>query len=301
MELSGLIFVALAVVWAVVLIPKALRHHDEAARTRALDTVSEEARVLARRELVGEQREPRLVVQRPSVPAPRTESPAVPVIPSPRRPMDRRRLAAVHRTAAAAAARRRRRVLVVLQLATLGVAVGSYVGTLQPWAAAIPGGVVLGFLVLARVLVRRERARWQQALAALPARAADPEPASAVDPVETTTVVAADPVDQPEAVIEVVEERDEQGFAVVSGLDDTASFPVGLLADPIPVEKQLWDPVPVTLPTYVTKPRASRSVRTIDLNEPGVASSGRNAADSALVAEAATAADEPGAQRAVGS
>jgi membrane protein YdbS with pleckstrin-like domain len=294
-ELSGLIFVALAVVWAVVLIPKALRHHDEAARTRALDTVSEEARVLARRELVGERREPRLVVPRPEVPAPRTESP---VIPSPRRPMDRRRLAAVHRAAAASAARRRRRVLAVLLLVTLGVAVGSYVGTLQPWAAAIPAGVVLGFLVLARVLVRREHVRWQQALAALPGRGAEPEPA--VEHVETT-VVAADPVDQPEAVIEVVEERDEQGFAVVSGLDDTASFPVGLLADPIPVEKQLWDPVPVTLPTYVTKPRAARSVRTIDLNEPGVASSGRNAADSALVAEAATATDEPGAQRAVGS
>ena len=59
----------------------------------------------------------------------------------------------------------------------------------------------------------------------------------------------------------------------------------------------------MTLPTYVTKPRAHRSVRTIDLLEPGVVSSGRNAADSALVAEAATAMP-PGEQqrdRAVGS
>ena len=299
MELSGLIFVALAVVWAVVLIPKALRHHDEAARTRALDTVSEDARVLARRE-IGDDRGARLVVEKPRVPTPRTESPVLPTVPAPRRPMDRKRLAAVHRAAAAAAAKRRRRVFSVLLLVTLAVGVGSYVGTLQPWAAAIPAVVVVGFLVLARVLVRREHARWQQALAALPARSSGPEPVSVVEPVETL-VVAADPVDQPEAVIEVVEERNEQGFAVVSGLEDTASFPVGLLADPIPAEKHLWDPVPVTLPTYVTKPRASRSVRTIDLNEPGVASSGRNAADSALVAEAATATHEPGDQRAVGS
>ena len=31
----------------------------------------------------------------------------------------------------------------------------------------------------------------------------------------------------------------------------------------------LWDPLPVTLPTYVIKPKARRTVRTIDLSEPG--------------------------------
>jgi membrane protein YdbS with pleckstrin-like domain len=303
-ELSGLIFVALAVVWAVVLIPKALRHHDEAARTRALDTVSEDARVLARREVAGS-REPRLVVEKPRVPSPRTESPVLPTVPAPRRPVDRKRLATTHKAAAAAAARRRRRVLAVLLLATAVVGAGSYFGTLQPWAAAIPGVLAVGFLGLARVLVRREHARWQHALAGLKAAqqvetVSSLEPASSVELVETT-VTAADPVDAPEAVIEVVEERNEQGFAVVSGLDDTASFPVGLLADPVLAKQELWDPVPVTLPTYVTKPRATRSVRTIDLNEPGVASSGRNAADSALVAEAATATHEPDDQRAVGT
>ena len=33
-DLSGVIFVVLAVAWAVFLIPKALKHHDEVARTR---------------------------------------------------------------------------------------------------------------------------------------------------------------------------------------------------------------------------------------------------------------------------
>jgi len=65
----------------------------------------------------------------------------------------------------------------------------------------------------------------------------------------------------------------------------------------------LWDPLPVTLPTYVSKPRANRSVRTIDLADPRVSSSGRDAADSALVAEAATAAPpaDGSPQRAVGT
>ena len=47
-----------------------------------------------------------------------------------------------------------------------------------------------------------------------------------------------------------------------------------------------WDPVPVTLPTYVDKAEAARSVRTIDLDSTGVWSSGRNESDSALAREA---------------
>ncbi|AWB91378.1 hypothetical protein C3E78_03610 [Aeromicrobium chenweiae] len=36
----------------------------------------------------------------------------------------------------------------------------------------------------------------------------------------------------------------------------------------------LWDPLPVTLPTYVTKPRAGRTVRTIDFSQPNTWTSG---------------------------
>ncbi len=38
----------------------------------------------------------------------------------------------------------------------------------------------------------------------------------------------------------------------------------------------LWDPVPITMPTYVSKPLAPRTVRTIDLSGPGVTSSARH-------------------------
>ena len=36
----------------------------------------------------------------------------------------------------------------------------------------------------------------------------------------------------------------------------------------------VWDPLPVTIPTYVTKPRAGRTVRTIDFAQPGAWTSG---------------------------
>ena len=48
-----------------------------------------------------------------------------------------------------------------------------------------------------------------------------------------------------------------------------------------------WDMVPTTLPTYVSKPAATRrTVQTIDLESTGVWSSGRSESDSALAREA---------------
>ncbi len=108
--------------------------------------------------------------------------------------------------------------------------------------------------------------------------------------------------------------RDAQGFEEVAPEEDTIAIPVDVLdAVMVPTEDggSLWDPLPVTLPTYVTKPKAKRTVRTIDLDEPGTWTSGRNEQDSALVAEAEVqraqqaeqAADEAPVeqQRAVGS
>lgn len=293
MELSGLIFVALALVWAVVLLPKALRHHDDLAQTRSVDRVSDGMRVLARREAVSA-REARLVV-------PVTTAPAAPA-PAPGTPVTAERVrarVAAHRKAAAAAARRRRIILGVLLVVAIGVGVTAGLELLPLWTVAVPVAVIVGFLVSARVLVRRERARRDAELASLKTRVVEkPEP-SVVELV--ADVDDAEPVAAP-----VVEEQkpNERGLAVVSGLEDTSCFPVGLLDDVAPTTDagSLWDPLPVTLPTYVTKPRANRSVRTIDLNAPGVSSSGHDAASSALVADAATSAppdDLP--QRAVGS
>lgn len=306
--MSGLIFVALALVWAVALLPKALRHHDELAQTRSVDEVSDSMRVLARREAVSD-KEARLVVPA-SVPRQPTgerkperqpEQPAEAPAPAhgPRTPVGIDRVKArisAQRKAAAAAARRRRRILSVLLLADLGVGAAAVLGAVPAWTVALPVALTVVFLVLGRVLVRREHARWDAEIVAL-------KVAASTSPVTAPAAEQVPEVVEEEAPAVVVQEHNEQGLAVVSGLDDTSSFPVGLLDDVVPTTDagSLWDPLPVTLPTYVSKPRASRSVRTIDLSAPGVSSSGHDAASSALVADAATSAppDEP--RRAVGS
>ena len=304
--LSGVIFVALALLWALFLIPKALRSHDEAARPRSVESTSGQARVLTRREPSTE-----TVVEAPvaeSRPAPEPVA-----VPEQRRP-SARAVVQRQRRQAAAAARRRRRVLGLLLLATAVVTALALTGTLLPWAPAVPVAVVAGFLVVARVTVRHERRRWDAVRAGLAA----PAPATNHDTDQDMGQSTAEQVDAPERLeapatwqsgpVLVAVPRNEQGVAVVSDAEDTSAFSAEALADAVGASgavapSTLWDPLPVTLPTYVGKPRATRSVRTIDLAAAGVSSSGRNAADSALVAESATAGrderDVPG-QRAVG-
>ena len=86
--------------------------------------------------------------------------------------------------------------------------------------------------------------------------------------------------------------------------DDTPTGQTPAIADP-----SLWDPMPVTLPTYVGKPAAERrTVRTIDLDSTGVWTSGRTEADAQIARDADEAArsaragrkDDDG-RRAVGS
>jgi hypothetical protein len=179
-----------------------------------------------------------------------------------------RQVRPVARAAAARAARRRRRVLGLLLLANLAVvavAVGKVVA--WPWLA-VPAGLLVAWLVACRLMVRRERSTR----AAAPGRTA-PQPAVAP---------AAEPVaEQPAAEPEVS-----------ATADVAAARPDG------------WDPVPITLPTYVAKAPVGRTVRTIDLDATGVWSSGRSASDSALARqadEAARAAKTETEQRATGS
>ncbi|HEX4977921.1 MAG TPA: hypothetical protein VFV40_08650 [Nocardioides sp.] len=293
MDLSGVIFVVLAVAWAVYLIPKALKHHDEVARTRSIDRFSTAMRVLARREPVS-RRDARLVV----APGRAADNPRV-VVPNPR-PAPAAR--PVNRAAARAAARRRRRILGFLMLSTL-VVTGLAAFALVPWwSVAIPAGLTVLYLVLCRTQVRRERdATWDADLVASMAGLEDVEPTRRA----AVRVDASYGVARP-AVL------NEQGFAEVGGEEDTVAIDVAVLdAVLVPTADggSLWDPLPVTLPTYVSKPKARRTVRTIDLNEPGTWTSGRSEEDSRLVAESAPAEAVPAGdgegfeeqQRAVGS
>ena len=245
MDLSGLIFVALAVAWAAYLIPKALRHHDDVVRGRSVDRFSQSMRVLARREPVNARRA-RLVVA-----AGRGDT-VVTTKPSAADPTPDAHTAA-RRVAASRATRRRRRVLTVLLLSLAAVIAVCALGRLAWPYVAVPAGLLVAWLVACRLMVKKERA-WR------------------------STAVAA-PIDLD---LDLDLDLDEDDASAVTG--SIAPVP----ADPAAAEG-LWDPVPVTLPTYVSKPPARRSVRTIDLDSTGVWTSGRSEADSALARDAEAA------------
>jgi hypothetical protein len=273
--LSGLIFVALAAAWAAYLIPKAVRHHDEVARSRSVDRFSSTMRVLARREPVGT-RDARLVV----TPARGGSAPVVTTKAT--RPTAAQVKA--RRAAARLAAQRRRRVLGAILGLNLVVAVLAAFGVIG-WAwQAVPATLLVAWLVACRLMVRSERATARP----LAVPGADAEPAAVPEHIAT--------------------ERDEAGFELVAGDAETTTIPA--IAEPLHVEAPrpdgMWDPVPVTLPTYVTKPAATRrTVRTIDLGAPGTWTSGRTDEDAAIAREADAAAsaarDEAPARRATGT
>ena len=248
MDLSALIFVALAVAWAVYLIPKALKHHDEVVRSRSVERFSKTMRVLARREPIN-RRDARLVVtpgRQPSATTVETKASSV----SQSQPSY-----AARRAAARKATRRRRNVLGLILLAN-AVVIGLAVARVITWPyAAIPAGLLVAWLVACRVMVKGERA------AARPVRAA----AS----VETTDELP-ETVDSP--MVPEVEALDTEEA-------DEAPAPVRVEGE--------WDMVPTTLPTYVSKAAAvRRTVQTIDLDSTGVWSSGRKDEDSLLAREA---------------
>jgi hypothetical protein len=237
-DLSGLIFVALAVAWAVYLIPKALKHHDDVVRSRSVDRFSSTMRVLARREPVS-RRNARLVVT-PGRPAAQVE------VAVKGEPVAATR---TRRTVAKRAARRRRRVLLLLLVLNLAVVAVATARLIDSFWVALPVGLLVAWLVACRLMVKHERAAGLPALVSQVAEALTEEP--------------ADPADVLDA--------------------DTDSM---LAVDALPTDPALWDPVPVTLPTYVNKQAAHRTVRTIDLDATGVWTSGRSEADSQLARDA---------------
>jgi hypothetical protein len=277
-----LLFVGVAVAWAIYLIPKAIQHHDQATRDRSVDRFSDRLRVLARREPTSS-REAALVVSGKapadpvSAPVP-VSAPAVAASATTPRPVPgpspveiRAAQARRQREASRRATQRRRRVLGLLLVALAAVAGAAAYGSLAWGYLALPAGLLVAWLVACRVMVKGERAARRRPPRAVPV-AADEPAAAGLDMDETTEIARV-----------------------------------------VATEAGVWDPVPVTLPTYVDKPAATRTVRGIDLGAEGVWTSGRTDADAALArradAEAAaarqareSAAEESdGGQRAAGA
>ncbi|NPD03860.1 hypothetical protein HN031_04065 [Nocardioides sp. zg-1308] len=298
MDLSALIFVALAVAWAVYLIPKALKHHDEVVRSRSVEKFSHTMRVLARREPV-DRRNARLVVtptragSRPQVETKARVAPdtvvAASVTTSVTRSVDTtvsvaRTPSPITRASARRAARRRRTVLglvVLVNLVVIALAAASVVA--WPWVAA-PVALLVAWLVACRVSVRAERHRRDTRSAIEVGRPRiDEEPG---DDVDLTGELPATP-SQPRTP-DAPARPAEAGPSEVPA--PAAQTPAAESPAVTTGEIQVvggWDMVPTTLPTYVGKPVAQRrTVSTIDLDSTGVWSSGHNDEDSALARSA---------------
>lgn len=150
-------------------------------------------------------------------------------------PLTRRAELTEIRLLARSAAARRRRTLLFLIVATVAVAATSALGYLPWWSALIPVGLLAAFVVVARVGVRAMRRRFDTRAANVTEGWGDEE---------DTTVIALD----------APHEEDSKEFSV----DLSAPRATGAL----------WDPIPVTAPTYVSQPLVPRTVRTIDLSAP---------------------------------
>ena len=136
------------------------------------------------------------------------------------------------------AAQRRRRVLIFLLVVQLLVGMLAVFGIGAWWGALIPAALLVAFLVVARFSVRSMRAE----LAAQASR--------------------------------IRECPDEETVAISLSADDIAEHEHSIeLSIPIVPVGSLWDPIPITRPTYVSKPLAARTVRTIDLSAPVPAAS----------------------------
>ncbi len=154
----------------------------------------------------------------------------------------------------ARAALRRRRVLLVLLLGQLVVATLVLLQILLWWTTLIPAGLVAAFLVVARFSVRAMRADLARRAAAI-----------RECPSEDTIAISLSPADIA-----------THAHAVE-------------LTGPITPVGSLWEPIPITRPTYVSKPLPARTVRTVDLSAPILAPALPVTADPIV----APAADEP--------
>lgn len=227
MGTTGLIFAAIAIAWLAYLVPHFVRRREGEPDVEGehVDPFSDSVRIL--RHGTAPLLDQDLTELREfEVSTPVTRCAAV---------ADLRRLERV-------AASRRRRVLSALFAVLCGVISVASVGWLPWWSVAVPGGLVLLFVVVSRVSVRAMRRDLDARYVAI-SRGSD----------EKTVLISR----------KDVESRDRKTRKAAKKDAETDNKP------------GLWDPLPITVPTYVSKPLAPRTVRTIDLSAPDVTSSGR--------------------------
>ena len=261
---TGLIVAFVVTVWAAYFVPLALRRYDEAHNHSALEVLTPLSRVI-RRASAATAVEDYAEFGEDAVDEPIAQPDADDRTPRAARP-------GLTRASARLAARRRRRVLLTLLFAN--VVVGALVGfaVIPLWSVAIPAGLLVAWLVACRIQVRSEHGisstrspRISMSKVRAPRFRLG---RSVAEDEDTVTIIVSGQLEDVDPGRKHIMENVP---LEVDALDEQLVIAVPSAASH---GELVWDPLPVTLPTYVTKPRAGRTVRTIDFDAPGVWTSG---------------------------
>lgn len=270
---SGLIYLAIVIVWAAILIPMFLRSRDAALEDRSVERFDHAMSILSQQE---EAELPQAPEYRAADPR-KDEAQHRETLPA---QTSRRRVTtdqAVEQPAGPAKrvrrqpslARRRARTLITLLALTVVVALLAFTPFVPLWAPLPFAVLLVSFVVhLRNQAVRQQRGRQSPAAERLEVSAPERAPAEgqSAQPHESSRpVTRTEFVPGPSRAV-VVETK---GTGAVASADST-SDPDSLLAD-----DEAWRPNPLPLPTYVTAPKAVRPIRVIDLTTPGAWTSGR--------------------------
>jgi hypothetical protein len=222
---TGVIFGAIAIAWLAYLVPHFVgRRDDDLSEELEIDNRFSDSMRIVRTGSAPLLNQDLEQIQTFEVSTPQTRRAAV---------ADLRRLMRL-------AASRRRRMLLIL-MALLSAAIGVCAVELIPWwSVAVPGGLLLIFVIVARFSVRTMRNNLDSRYHSI-RRGSD----------EVTVFLNLGQ-----------KAKNPAGDQSSSGQAELAIKPGAL-----------WDPVPITMPTYVSKPLAPRTVRTIDLSGPAAVSS----------------------------
>jgi hypothetical protein len=238
---SGLLYAGLIVIWGAYFIPRWLRRHDELSESRSIEKFDKAMRILSRREATPDRR---YVVMPPRPAEPATK------------PRSRRPAAGTSRpvTRVSPVTFRRRRILAGLLLVTLVVTVVTPFTALPWWAPVLAVTLTLAYLVHCR-LQARSRHQVSRTRAAVQKRSMSR--LMRFDAIERLMTVRR----------ELAEERAEEERRWQES--EAAEARLREEEERRRVEAEAgWSPVPVPLPTYVSKPVAPRRASSIDLGDP---------------------------------
>lgn len=256
MAANGLIVAFVVALWAAYFVPLVLRRYDEASKTSSLESLSSLSRIITRRT---RDHDVEAATESQATPTPALAPADAPALSRP----------AITRASARIAAQRRRRTLITLLSALTLVAALVGFKVVAPVWLAVPAALVVAWLVACRIQVRGELglSRPTQKPAARPA-AKVATVARVVDPADEETIVVSGQFEEVDpGRTHVMEDAPLEADA----LDEQIVIAVPSVST---TGEALWDPLPVTVPTYVTKPRVGRTVRTIDFTAAGAWTSG---------------------------